>query len=93
MAVAAVLLQTLVSDAATTIALCAGMFAIFFCIGGCATTLYRMYVVLPGARRLVARGDDEATAIQLRRSLPPNSSVVFQAAVGLLAAVMVAVTA
>lgn len=91
MAAVAVSLQLLVSDAAGNVALGAGMGAAFFCLAGCANTIWRMYLMLPQARRLAAGGAHEAAQAALRRSLPPNTSVVGQAAVGILAAVMTAV--
>jgi len=87
----AVAVAVLVSDGAGDITFNVGAGAVFFCLAGCANTLYRRYVILPEARRRAQRGEHEASEGALHRSLPPNSSVFAQAAVGILAAVITAV--
>lgn len=91
MAVVGTAMKKLVSDGATAVVLTVCMGAGFFCLAGCANALWRRYVILPEARRLATCGAPAEAQAALRRSLPPNSSVFFQAAVGILAAVITAV--
>jgi hypothetical protein len=60
--------------------------ACLFCCAGSANVLWRMYYFVPQAKRLARRGetDSEAYAAAMRRTLPRNSSLVFQGAVGIL---------
>jgi hypothetical protein len=60
----------------------------FFCLAGCAHVLRRWYWFLPKARRRLRAGDRPAFEAYMQRSLPRNSSVVFQSAVGILATVI-----
>ena len=71
--------------------LCIVMGAGFFCLAGSAAASWRRYVYVPRGRRLANSGWPDRSEEALRRSLPPNSSVVFQAAVGILAVVITAV--
>ncbi|MEJ7786714.1 MAG: hypothetical protein WKF96_18080 [Solirubrobacteraceae bacterium] len=59
----------------------------FFCLAGNATILYRRYYFIPDARRLAqTKGFSNVQYIgAMRRALPPNSSLVWQAAAGVLA--------
>jgi hypothetical protein len=57
---------------------------IFVCIAGCAHVLRRWYWYLPKARRRLRAGDRPAFEAYMRRSLPRNSSIVFQSAIGIL---------
>jgi len=84
-------LQQLVSDGAGNVGICAGSDAGFFCLAGSAEAVWRRYLYVPRARRLASSGWPDRSSEALRRSLPPNSSVVFQAAVGILAVVITAV--
>jgi len=84
-------LQWLVSYEASLVAICAGAGAVFFCLAGCANTLWRRDAILPEARRLAGAAPRDAYEAALHRTLPPNSSVFAQAAVGILAAVITAV--
>lgn len=60
-----------------------------FCLAGCAYVLWRSYTFVPNARRLKSRGetDTEEYAIAMRRTLPRNGSLVFQAAVAIVVVV------
>jgi hypothetical protein len=60
----------------------------FFCLAGCAHVVRRWYWYLPKARRRLRAGDRPGFEAYMQRSLPRNSSVVFQAAVGILATVI-----
>jgi hypothetical protein len=91
MGAATIPLQQLVSDGAGNVGICAGSGAGFFCLAGSAEAVWRRYVYVPRARRLANSGSPDRASEALRRSLPPNSSVVFQAAVGILAIVITAV--
>jgi hypothetical protein len=56
----------------------------FFCLGGCAHVLRRWYWYLPKARRRLRADDRAAYEEYMQRSLPRNSSVVFQSVIGIL---------
>lgn len=73
------------------VVVCIVVGASFFCLAGSAEAVWRRYVYVPRARRLANRGRPDASEDALRRSLPPNTSLVFQAAVGALAVVITAV--
>jgi hypothetical protein len=60
----------------------------FFCLAGCAHVLRRWYWFLPKARRRLRAGDRAGYEEYMRRSLPRNSSLVFQSVVGILAVVI-----
>jgi hypothetical protein len=62
--------------------------AIFFCGAGCAYVLRRWYWFLPKARRRLRAGDRAAYEEYMRRSLPRNSSILFQSVVGILAVII-----
>jgi hypothetical protein len=83
-------LQLLFGHGVGNIVLCIVMGAGFFCVAGSAAAIWRRYVYVPRARRLANSGWPDRSEEALRRSLPPNSSVVFQAAVGILAVVITA---
>jgi hypothetical protein len=54
----------------------------FFCLAGEVNVLWRTMYYVPKARRLAAKGesDRDAYAAAMRRTLPRNSSLVFQTA-------------
>jgi hypothetical protein len=58
----------------------------FFCLAGAAYAIGRMlWYVSPARRRLRKHGaDDEAFKRSMRRSLPDNTSLIFQTAVAIL---------
>ena len=64
------------------------MGASFFCLAGCAHVVRRWYWYLPKARRRLRAGDRRAYEEYMQRSLPRNSSVVFQSVVGILTAII-----
>jgi hypothetical protein len=84
-------LQILFGPGVGNVIICTGLGATFFCIAGCANALRRRYWFVPQARRRVRTGaphrDYEAS---WRRTMPRNNSVVFQAAVAILAVVIAA---
>lgn len=60
----------------------------FSCLGGYVNALWRKYRHVPRARRMRAFGDDsEQYAAALRRTLPRNTSLIGQAAIGVFALV------
>jgi hypothetical protein len=76
--------QVLAGDRAGHIVITILLGAIFFCLAGCAHVLRRWYWFLPKARRRLRAGDRAAFEEYMQRSLPRNSSVVFQSVVGIL---------
>jgi hypothetical protein len=60
----------------------------FFCLAGCAYVLRRWCWFLPKARRRLRAGDRAGYEEYMRRSLPRNSSVVFQSVVGILTVII-----
>jgi len=84
-------LQALFGDGVGHVVICAGVGATFFCLAGSAEAARRRYVDVPRARRLAHQGDVDASEEALRRSLPPNGSLLSQAAIGVLAIVITAV--
>ncbi len=59
--------------------------AVFFCLAGCANVLWRKYSFVPQAQRLLRLygAQDERYLVSMRRTLPRNTSLIFQAAVGI----------
>jgi hypothetical protein len=80
--------RVLAGDRAGSVAVGILAGASFFCLAGCAYVLRRWYSFLPKARRRLRAGDRAAYEEYMRRSLPRNSSIVFQSAVGILATVI-----
>lgn len=64
------------------------------CCAGAANALWRKYWYVPQARRRLRKygADDERYRRSLRRTLPPNSSLLFQGAVWILTLVIAAPT-
>jgi hypothetical protein len=62
--------------------------ASFFCLAGCAHVLRRWYWYLPKARRRLGAGDRPAYDEYMQRSLPRNSSILFQSVVGIMTAII-----
>lgn len=92
MAAVGTAMKKLVSDGATTVALSVCLGALMFCLAGCANALWRTYVILPEARRMARQGAHQDSQATLRTALPPKSSLIAQAVVGILAAVITAVS-
>jgi hypothetical protein len=84
-AVVGVPIKELLSDSAGNVIIEAFGAASFFCCAGGANVLWRMYYFVPIAERLARRGetDSEAYAAAMRGTLPRNSSLLFQTAVGI----------
>ncbi|MEA2127640.1 MAG: hypothetical protein QOJ85_531 [Solirubrobacteraceae bacterium] len=84
MVVVGIPVQVLAGDRAGHVVISILLAAIFFCVAGCAHVLRRWYWYLPKARRRLRAGDRAAYEKYMQRSLPRNSSIVFQSLVGLL---------
>jgi hypothetical protein len=67
---------------------CAG--GAFFCLAGFVTVYWRTFTFVPQARRLARGGDSmrEAYAAAMRKTLPRNTSLVFQTAAFVLTLVI-----
>jgi hypothetical protein len=78
--------KLLLGDAAgnlvATVCFAGGM----FCAAGASNVLWRMYWYVPQARRRARTDgvDSKRFAVSMRRAMPRNSSLIFQAAVGTL---------
>jgi hypothetical protein len=83
-AVIGIPVQVLAGDGAGKVAFSVLGGASFFCLAGCAHVLRRWYWFLPKARRRLRAGDRAAYEEYMQRSLPRNSSVVFQSVIGIL---------
>jgi hypothetical protein len=81
-------MRVLAGDHAGTVVVSILLGAIFFCVAGYAHVVRRWYWYLPKARRRLRAGDRPGYDAYMQRSLPRNSSIVFQSAVGILAAVI-----
>ena len=70
---------------AGNVVLAACLAAVFFCLAGCANVLWRKYSFVPQAQRLLRLygAQDERYMASMRRTLPRNTSLIFQAAVGI----------
>jgi hypothetical protein len=80
--------QVLAGDRAGKVVVGIFVGAGFFCLAGCAYVLRRWYWFLPKARRRLRAGDRAGYEEYMRRSLPRNSSLVFQSVVGILAVII-----
>lgn len=78
------------NEAAGTVFLALFLGLATFCLAGCAYVLWRSYMFVPKARRLVSRGETgtEAYASAMRGTLPRNGSLAFQAAVAIVVVVL-----
>ena len=84
MVVVGIPVQVVAGDRAGHVVISILWAAIFFCIAGCAHVLRRWYWYLPKARRRLRAGDRPAYEEYMQRSLPRNSSIIFQSVVGIL---------
>ena len=76
-------------NAAEGVVAVVGLTATFFCLAGCVYVLWRKHFAKQARRRARKTGTDSpGYAASIRRSLPRNGSIWFQAAVGLLTAVI-----
>jgi hypothetical protein len=85
MAVVGVPIKELLSDSAGNVVIEALGAAGFFCCAGSVNVMWRMYYFIPVAERLARQGETSgaAYAAAMRRTLPRNSSLLFQTAVGI----------
>jgi hypothetical protein len=86
MLVVGVPVKLLLGDAAGNVVLAACLAGLMFCGAGIANVLWRMYWYVPQARRRARNygTDSERFATSMRRTMPRNSSLIFQTAVGIL---------
>ncbi|HEY0343306.1 MAG TPA: hypothetical protein VGC59_01590 [Solirubrobacteraceae bacterium] len=78
--------QLLLGDAAGNVVLAACLAGGMFCVAGAFNVMWRMYWYVPQARRRARKDgvDSKRFVTLMRRAMPRNSSLVFQAAVGIL---------
>ena len=78
--------RMLLGDEAGNVVLTACLAGVMFCCAGLANVLWRMYWYVPQARRRARKEgvDSKRFATSMRRAMPRNSSLIFQAAVGIL---------
>jgi Na+/proline symporter len=90
MAVVGVPLKILVDDATGNAVLTGCLAAGMFCMAGCANVLWRTYYYVPKAKRLAHAGENEAEAYAavMRRTLPRNTSLIFQTAVAIVTLIL-----
>jgi hypothetical protein len=90
MLVVGVTVRELFTDSAGNIVINAFLAAGLFCCAGSVNVMWRMYYFVPKAKRLARRGktDSEAYAAAMRGTLPRNSSLIFQAAVAIVAFIL-----
>jgi len=83
-------IKSLAGDVTGNGFLTACLTATMFCIAGCANVLWRMYYYVPVAKRLARRGQthSEAYAAAMRRTLPRNTSLIFQTAIAILTVIL-----
>jgi hypothetical protein len=62
----------------------------FFCLAGCVNALWHVLWYVPQARRRLRKhgADSEAFKKSMRRSLPGNTSLIFQTAVAILVLIL-----
>jgi hypothetical protein len=79
-------IKSLAGDATGNAFLTGCLVTSMFCMAGSANVLWRTYYYVPKAKRLAHAGENEAEAYAaaMRRTLPRNTSLIFQTAVGLL---------
>jgi hypothetical protein len=78
--------QLLLGDAAGNVVLAACLAGGMFCVAGAFNVMWRMYWYVPQARRRARKYgvDSKRFVTSMRRAMPRNSSLIFQAAVGIL---------
>jgi hypothetical protein len=88
---AGIAVRSLASEAAGDVIVVGGLVAMGFCLAGAANALWRSLYFVSKAKQLVGRQQrhTEVYASTMRRTLPRNSSLIFQAAVAILALVLV----
>lgn len=89
----AIAVGLLIGDEARHVVVLAWLGACFFCLAGFANVQWRKLRFVPAARRLVNNpGQREAYAAAMRNTMPRNSSLLFQSAVGIAAVVIALLT-
>ena len=90
MAVVGVPVRALAGEAAGNVVLTACLAASLFCCAGAANVLWRRYYYVPVAERLARKGQTHsaAYAAAMRRTLPRNTSLIFQTAVAILTLIL-----
>jgi hypothetical protein len=90
MLVVGVPVKTVVGDSAGDMVLTVCLSGSMFCVAGAANVLWRMYWYVPQARRRARKYgvDSKRFAKSMRRTLPRNTSLIFQTAVAVLAFVI-----
>jgi hypothetical protein len=86
MLVVGVPVKTLISDPAGNVVLTVCLSGSMFCIAGAVNVLWRMYWYVPQARRRARKYgvDSKRFAKSMRRTMPRNTSLIFQTAVAVL---------
>jgi hypothetical protein len=90
MLVVGVPVKLLLGDAAGNVVLTACLAGAMFCFAGALNVIWRMYWYVPQARRRARKDgvDSKRFATSMRRTMPRNSSLIFQTVVALLAFVL-----
>jgi hypothetical protein len=78
--------KLLLGNAAGNLAATVCFAGAMFCVAGAFNVMWRMYWYVPQARRRARKDgiDSKRFATSMRRAMPRNSSLIFQAAVGIL---------
>jgi hypothetical protein len=85
------LAQVLLGDAAANLVAAVALGGAFFCLAGCTNALWRKHYARQARRRHHTYGtDSEQYARSMERSLPRDTSLVFQAVVAIFVAVVTA---
>jgi hypothetical protein len=82
--------KLLLGDAAGNVVLTGCLAGGMFCVAGLFNVMWRMYWYIPQARRRARKDGVESKrfATSMRRAMPRNSSLIFQAAVAILTLVL-----
>ena len=83
-------IKSLAGDATGNAFLTGCLVTSMFCLAGSANVLWRTYYYVPKAKRLAHAGENEAEAYAaaMRRTLPRNTSLVFQTAAAILTLIL-----
>jgi hypothetical protein len=82
--------KLLLGDAVGNLVLTACLAGGMFCVAGLFNVLWRMYWYVPQARRRARKDgvDSKRFATSMRRTMPRNSSLIFQSAVAILTLIL-----
>jgi hypothetical protein len=82
--------QLVLGDAAGKVVLAACLAGAMFCVAGAFNVMWRMYWYVPQARRRARKYgiDSKPFATSMRRTMPRNSSLIFQTAVGIVTLIL-----